>query len=255
VMLRRARGVVELEDVTFTYPGAPAPALRDVALRAEPGQTVALVGPSGSGKSTLAKLLLRFYDPDDGTLRLDGRDIRDVELASLRRNVSLLLQETPVLHGTLRDNIAFARPDAGEEQIRRVAEAAGVAQFVDALPDGYDTDLGERGRRLSGGQRQRVAIARALLADAPVLVLDEPSTGLDAEARSALDEPLGRLMHDRTTIVISHDLLTVRDADQILVLDGGRVVERGRHEDLVAAGGRYARMWALHDAGEVAVAA
>jgi ATP-binding cassette subfamily B protein len=255
VVLKRARGVVDLEDVTFTYPGAAAPALRDVALRAEPGQTVALVGPSGSGKSTLAKLLLRFYDPDDGTVRLDGRDIRDLELTSLRRNVSLLLQETPVLHGSLRDNITFARPDAGEEEIRRVAEAAGVAEFVDALPDGYDTDLGERGRRLSGGQRQRVAIARALLADAPVLVLDEPSTGLDAEARSTLDQPLRRLMRDRTTIVISHDLLTVRDADEILVLDDGRVVERGRHDELVAAAGRFARMWALHDAGDLAAAA
>jgi ATP-binding cassette, subfamily B, bacterial len=255
VVLNRSRGVVEFEDVTFAYPGAAEPALREVAFRAEPGQKVALVGPSGSGKTSLAKLLLRFYDPDAGTVRLDGRDIRDLELASLRRNVSLLLQETPVLHGSLRENIAFARPDATDEEVRRAAEAAGVADFVEALPDGYDTDLGERGRRLSGGQRQRVAIARALLADAPVLVLDEPSTGLDAEARSALDEPLRRLMRERTTIVISHDLLSVRDADQILVLDGGRVVERGRHEELVAAGGRYARMWALHDAGGLAVAA
>ena len=250
VVIARARGVVELEDVTFGYPGAAEPALRDVALRAEPGQKVALVGPSGSGKTTLAKLLLRFYDPEAGTVRLDGRDLRDLELASLRRNVSILLQETPVLHGSLRDNISFARPDASDEEIRRAAEAAGVAGFAEALPDGYDTDLGERGRRLSGGQRQRVAIARALLADAPVLVLDEPSTGLDAEARSAIDEPLRRLMRDRTTIVISHDLLTVRDADQILVLEGGRVAERGSHAELVAAGGRYASMWALHDAVE-----
>src|ERR671915_486758 len=250
VVIARARGVVELEDVAFGYPGAAEPALRDVALRAEPGQKVALVGPSGSGKTTLAKLLLRFYDPEAGTVRLDGRDLRDLELASLRRNVSILLQETPVLHGSLRDNISFARPDASDEEIRRAAEAAGVAGFAKALPDGYDTDLGERGRRLSGGQRQRVAIARALLADAPVLVLDEPSTGLDAEARSALDEPLRRLMSDRTTIVISHDLLTVRDADQILVLEGGRVAERGSHAELVAAGGRYASMWALHDAAD-----
>jgi ATP-binding cassette, subfamily B, bacterial len=255
VVIDRARGVAELEDVTFTYPGAAEPVLRNVALRAEPGQTVALVGRSGSGKTSLAKLLLRFYDPDAGTVRLDGRDVRDLELASLRRNVSLLLQETPVLHGTVRDNIAFARPDATDAEIRAAAEAAGAAEFVEALPEGYDTDLGERGRRLSGGQRQRVAIARALLADAPVLVLDEPSTGLDAEARSALEEPLRRLMRDRTTIVISHDLMTVRDADQILVLDGGRVAERGRHEELVAAGGRYARMWALHDVDELEVAA
>jgi ATP-binding cassette subfamily B protein len=249
VHMPRARGVIELDDVTFTYPGAAAPALRGVSLRAEPGQTIALVGPSGSGKTTLAKLLLRFYDPDQGTVRLDGHDLRDVELASLRRNVAILLQETLVLHGTVRDNITFARPDATDAEVRAAAEAAGAARFIEALPQGYDTDLGERGRRLSGGQRQRVAIARALLADAPVLVLDEPSTGLDAEARAALVEPFGRLMRDRTTLVISHDLLTVRDADQILVLDGGRVAERGSHAELVAAGGRYASLWALHDAG------
>jgi ATP-binding cassette, subfamily B, bacterial len=255
VPMRRARGVVELEDVTFAYPGAAGPALRGVTLRAEPGQKVALVGASGSGKTTLAKLVPRFHDPDTGSVRLDGHDLRDLEIASLRRNVSILLQETLVLHGSLRDNIAFARPGATDEQVRWAAEAAGVAGFAEALPDGYDTDLGERGRRLSGGQRQRVAIARALLADAPVLVLDEPSTGLDAEARSALEEPLRRLMRDRTTIVISHDLLTVRDADEILVLDGGRVAERGTHEQLLAAGAGYARMWALHDAGRLPAAA
>jgi ATP-binding cassette, subfamily B, bacterial len=254
--IERARGVVELDDVTFVYPGAAAPALRDVSLRAGPGQTVALVGPSGSGKTTLAKLLLRFYDPDSGAVRLDGHDLPGVELASLRRNVAVLLQETPVLHGTVRDNVAFARPDATDAEIRAAAEAAGAAGFIEALPHGYDTDLGERGRRLSGGQRQRVAIARALLADAPVLVLDEPSTGLDAEARAALMEPLARLMRDRTTVVISHDLLTVRDADEILVLEGGAVAERGSHAELVAAGGRYAALWALHDPAEpVAVAA
>ena len=250
VQLPRARGVIELDDVTFTYPGTAVPALGGVSLRAEPGQTVALVGHSGSGKTTLAKLLLRFYDPDHGMVRLDGHDLRDVELASLRRNVAILLQETLVLHGTVRDNIAFARPDASDAEIRAAAEAAGAARFIEALPEGYDTDLGERGRRLSGGQRQRVAIARALLADAPVLVLDEPSTGLDAEARTALMEPLGRLMRDRTTLVISHDLLTVRDADEILVLDGGTVAERGSHAELVAAGGRYASLWALHDAAK-----
>jgi ATP-binding cassette, subfamily B, bacterial len=252
--IARARGIIELDSVTFSYPEAAAPALRDVSLRAEPGQTIALVGPSGSGKSTLAKLLLRFYDPQLGVVRLDDRDVRDVTLESLRRNVAILLQETFVLHGSVRDNITFARPDASDAEIRAAAEAAGAAEFIEALPRGYETDLGERGRRLSGGQRQRVAIARALLADAPVLVLDEPSTGLDAEARAALLEPLHRLMRDRTTFVISHDLLTVRDADQVLVLDNGAVAERGRHEELVVAGGRYADLWALHEAREPAAA-
>jgi ATP-binding cassette, subfamily B, bacterial len=245
--LGRARGVVELDQVSFSYPGAEDRALVDVSLRAAPGETVALVGTSGAGKSTLAKLLLRFYDPDRGAARLDGHDLRDLELVSLRHNMAILLQETLVLHGTVRENIAYARPDATGEAVRAAARAAGADAFIAQLPDGYDTDVGERGRRLSGGQRQRVAIARALLADAPVLILDEPSTGLDAEARAALLDPLRRLMRDRTTIVISHDLLTVRDADQIVVLEAGRVVERGRHAELIAAAGPYSRVWALHD--------
>jgi ABC-type multidrug transport system fused ATPase/permease subunit len=248
--LGRARGVVELEGVTFAYPDAREPALTDVTLRAAPGETIALVGGSGAGKSTIAKLLLRFYDPDRGAVRIDGHDSRDVELASLRENVSVLLQETLVLHGSVRENIAFGREDATDEQIVAAARAAGAHDFIAELPTEYDTELGQRGRRLSGGQRQRVAIARALVADSPVLVLDEPSTGLDAASKAALTAPLRALMRDRTTIVISHDLLTTRDADLIVVLDGGRVVESGRHDDLVARGGSYARLWTLHATGD-----
>jgi ATP-binding cassette, subfamily B, bacterial len=237
VRLGRVRGAIELDDVWFAYDETPA--LRGVTLRAAPGERVALVGASGAGKTTIARLLLRWADPDAGAVRLDGHDLRQLELASLRGNVAVLLQETLVLHGSVRENIAYARPEATDAEIEAAARAAGAHDFIAALPHGYATDLGERGRRLSGGQRQRVAIARALLADAPVLILDEPSTGLDAELAASLRD----LACDRTTIVISHDLLLTRDADLILVLEDGEVVERGRHDDLVAAGGHYARLW------------
>jgi ATP-binding cassette, subfamily B, bacterial len=247
VAIGRARGALELDRVGFTYPNAERPALSDVTLRIAPGETVALVGPSGAGKSTLAKLLPRLGDPTTGAARLDGRDLRDLTLASLRANVSILLQESLVIHGTVRENIAIGRRDATAPEIEAAAVAAGAAEFIAALEDGFDTDVGERGRRLSGGQRQRLAIARALIADAPVLVLDEPSSGLAADAKSALLPALRTLMRDRTTVVIAHDLLTTRDADQIAVLDGGRIVELGRHDELVSRGGLYARLWALHD--------
>jgi ABC-type multidrug transport system fused ATPase/permease subunit len=244
--LGRARGAIELDRVSFAYPSADRPALREVTLRVAPGGTLALVGPSGAGKSTLAKLLLRFYDPDSGGLRLDGHDLRDVTLASLRGNVSVLLQEALVLHGTVRENIAIGRPGATDAEIEAAARLAGAWEFIDELPQGLETDVGERGRLVSGGQRQRLAIARALIADAPVLVLDEPTTGLDAEAKAALLDPLRMLMRDRTTVVISHDLLTTREADVIAVLDGGRVVDQGRHEELLARCGLYGRLWAAH---------
>jgi ATP-binding cassette, subfamily B, bacterial len=248
--LGRVRGEIELDGVGFTYPGAEAAALEGLDLRIAPGETVALVGASGAGKSTLARLLVRLYDPDRGAIRIDGRDLREVELSSLRRSVAILFQESLVLHGTVRENISFGRPGADIAQIEAAARTAGAEDFIHALPSGYETDIGERGRNLSGGQRQRVAIARALLADAPVLVLDEPSTGLDADTRERLLEPLRALMAERTTIVVSHDLLTVRDADRIAVLDQGRLAELGPHSELVARGGLYARLWELHDTSE-----
>jgi ABC-type multidrug transport system fused ATPase/permease subunit len=247
--LGRARGALELDGVTFHYPDAATPALEDVSLRAEPGEIVALVGASGAGKSTIAKLLLRFHDPDRGCVRFDGRDLRELTLESVRDNVAVLLQETLVFDGTVRENIAYGAPAASEAEIVAAAKAADAHEFIEALPDGYDTRVGQKGGSLSGGQRQRLAIARALVRDAPVLILDEPTTGLDAEATHRLLGPLRRLMRGRTTIVISHNLMTVRDADTIVVLEHGRVVERGSHSELAALGGVYAGLLGRQEAG------
>jgi ABC-type multidrug transport system fused ATPase/permease subunit len=247
--LVRARGLVEIDDVSFAYPGSPLPAVERVSLRVEPGETLALVGPSGAGKSTLAKLMLRFVDPDRGELRLDGHDLRELELGSLRDSVGVLLQETLVFHGTVRENIAYGREGATDEEIVAAARAAGAHEFVERLPDGYDAVIGQKGRLLSGGQRQRIAIARALVREAPVLILDEPSAGLDADAAHALIELLRVLMDGRTTIVISHSLVTVRDATAIALLEHGRVREYGTHEELIESDGAYARLYRLHSAG------
>ncbi len=242
----RTSGAFAFTGVGFRYPGTDRDALRDVAFAVEPGQTVALVGASGAGKSTVAKLAMRFYDPTRGTVSLDGIDLRELRLHDLRENVTVLLQETLVFHGTIGENIAYGRRGATREEIERAARAADAHEFVDALPDGYETVVGQRGRLLSGGQRQRVAIARAMIRDAPVLILDEPTTGLDAESAERVLKPLRRLMEGRATVVISHNLLTVRDADLIVVLDEGQVVERGAHDELLAAGGAYAALYRLH---------
>ncbi|MDX6370788.1 MAG: ATP-binding cassette, subfamily bacterial [Gaiellaceae bacterium] len=249
--LERARGEVEIDRLSFVYPGVDQSALENVSFAIRPGDTVAVVGASGAGKSTLVKLLLRFFDPSSGEIRLDGHDLRDLRLESLRDNLALVLQETLVFDDTIRANIAYGRADATDAQIEAAARAADAHDFITALPDGYDTPIGQKGRLLSGGQRQRIAIARAMIRDAPLLILDEPTTGLDTEATQRVLEPLRRLMRGRSTLVISHNLLTVRDADLIIVLDGGRVVERGTHTDLVAAGGIYARLYSLHAPGPI----
>jgi ABC-type multidrug transport system fused ATPase/permease subunit len=237
--LERARGTIEFRSVGFRYPGTASDALDDVSFRVGPGEMLALVGPSGAGKSTLAKLLLRFYDPDRGAVLLDGMDIRDFTLHSLREQVASVFQETLVFDATIAENIAYGRPGATQEQVAAAARAAGMTQFVSRLPDRLDTVVGEKGRSLSGGQRQRVAIARAYLRDAPVLLLDEPTTGLDAQTARRVLRPLRRLAAERTTILISHDLALVREATSILALENGRVVEVGTHDELVEAEGLY----------------
>ncbi len=244
--LPHAHGFVELDDVTFEYPGAKRPALSSVSLRVGPGEVLALVGESGAGKSSIAKLVLRFYDPQRGAVRLDGNDLRSVRLADVRANVALLLQETLVFDGTVRDNIAYGRQGCTDEEVRAAARAADAHDFITALPDGYATPVGQKGRRLSGGQRQRIAIARALLRDAPVLVLDEPTTALDAGSSRRILGPLRRLMSGRATIVISHNLLVAAEADRIVVLERGEVAEEGTHEDLLTGGGLYSRVYRLH---------
>ena len=225
--------------------------LRGVSFEARRGEVVAVVGPTGAGKSTLAGLLPRFFDPDRGSVRLDGRDLRDVRLETVRESVSLVLQESFLFPFSIAENIAYGRPGASREEVEAAARAANAHEFVSDLPDGYDTLVGERGATLSGGERQRVAIARALLKDAPVLVLDEPTSALDAETEQSLLAALERLMAGRTTLVIAHRLSTIRRADQILVLRAGEIVERGSHDELIALGGAYARMHAIQHGATV----
>jgi len=238
------RGAIEFEDVQFGYDAAH-PVLRDIRLRAEPGQMTALVGPTGSGKSTIASLIGRFYDPNTGSVKLDGIDLRQLRQKSLHDQLSFVLQENILFHDTIANNIAYGKRGATQEEIRRAAESANAHDFISALPHGYDTMVGERGITLSGGQRQRIAIARAIIRDAPILILDEPSSGLDAASEELVFDALDRLIEGKTAIVIAHRFSTIRRAHAIFVVDGGRVVESGTHEELLPAGGLYAKLYEL----------
>ena len=240
------RGSLAFEKVTFRYPARPElAALADISLTVEPGETVAIVGPSGAGKSTVFQLAQRFYDPQAGTIKLDGVPLASADPAEIRRRIALVPQEGVLFAASARDNLRYGNWDAGDEAIWEAARAANAEEFLRALPEGLDTFLGENGSRLSGGQRQRVAIARALLRDAPILLLDEATSARDAESERLVQDALDRLMASRTTLVIAHRLATVRQADRIVVMDGGRIVEQGRHDELARAGGLYARLASL----------
>jgi ATP-binding cassette subfamily B protein len=265
-------GRIDYEGVTFGYGGASAlagdddegggdgadgddgaqrsPVLRDVSFGVEPGGTLGVVGPTGSGKSTLVKLLVRLYDPDEGVVRIDGHDVRDLSLASLRRAVGYVSQEPFLFYGTVRENIAYGTFDATDEAVRTAARRAAADEFVENLPDGYDTLVGERGVKLSGGQRQRLTLARTFLKDPAILVLDEATSHVDTETEALIRRSLDEFAADRTTVAIAHRLSTVKDADEILVLDGGRIVERGTHAELLDADGLYANLWRVQ-AGDI----
>nr|WP_122381365.1 ABC transporter transmembrane domain-containing protein [Candidatus Phaeomarinobacter ectocarpi] len=238
-----SKGQVTFEDVGFRYPLRPeASAMTGFSLDVSPGETVALVGPSGAGKSTVFQLLLRFYDPQTGRIKIDGVDLKDADPEDFRRRIAFVPQETVVFGTSVRDNIAYGRPDATKEEVLAAAKAAHADEFIQQMPDGYDTELGERGVTLSGGQRQRLVIARALLRDAPILLLDEATSALDSESEALVQAALDRLMAGRTVLVIAHRLATVTKADRIIVMDGGRIVAQGTHAELVAQGGLYGRL-------------
>jgi subfamily B ATP-binding cassette protein MsbA len=247
---RRARpapkfkGQIEFENVSFSY-NSGSPVLKNVSLRMKAGEVTALVGPTGAGKTTIISLIPRFYDPDKGVVRIDGTDIKRFQQKSLRNQMSFVLQETLLFHASVWQNIAYGKPNCTRTEIIKAAELANASEFIDKLPDRYNTMLGERGMTLSGGQRQRIAIARAVIRNTPILILDEPTTGLDSASEKLVFEALDRLMQGKTVVVIAHRLSTIQRAEEIFVIDNGEVVEHGKHDELLKGNGVYARLYNL----------